>query len=147
MKNHLTLATWLFLLIHNTAIAGEVTVQTLATGSTSWDGGSIKYPQNDPQITVQKIAIDTDGKEITLATHCHTTPLAAYVLKGKVKVVKPSGEERLFEAGDAFIEVMNAWHRGVISEDTELLVFYAGESGVPLSIKQDGDKELSNSCR
>jgi len=55
-----------------------------------------------------------------------------------VKVVKPSGEYKLFKAGDAFIEVVNKWHKGIFVEDTELIVFYAGTNGVALSVKKEG---------
>jgi quercetin dioxygenase-like cupin family protein len=146
MKDYLAAAAWLLLLMQNAVFAGDVSSKILTQGSTSWDGGAIEYPLDKPEITVQKITIDTDGKELTLSIHCHTIPLAAYVLKGSLKVIKATGEEKSFHAGDAFIEVMKSWHKGVFTEDAELLVFYAGKSGMPLSIKQDSDTELSKSC-
>jgi hypothetical protein len=66
--------------------------------------------------------------------------------EGSLKVVKPNGAEKLFRAGDAFIEVMRTWHKGVFTEDAELLVFYAGEKDVPISVKQDGDPKLQKLC-
>lgn len=146
MKSNLVVATCLLLLIQNAAFAGEVTSQILTKGSTSWDGSTIQYPTDNPEIVVKKISIDTGGNETTLAIHCHTTPLAAYVLTGSVKVVKTTGEEKLFKTGDAFIEVMKTWHKGVFTENTELLVFYAGKKDIPLSLKQDGDAEWSKLC-
>ena len=145
MKYYLTVAAWLLMFAQGIATAG-VTAEILAQGATGWDGGAITYPKNNPEMTVQKISITTDGQEVVLPIHCHTIPLAAYVLTGSVKVIKTSGEEKLFKAGDAFIEVMKSWHKGIFTEDTELLVFYAGEKGVPLSVKQDADGELSKLC-
>ncbi len=72
---------------------------------------------------------------------------AAYVLKGSVRVVKLSGESKLFNAGDAFIEVMNKWHKGVFVEDTELIAFYAGNKGRALLVKKDGDASQQNVCK
>jgi len=146
MKYYLTIAACLLLLMQTTAVANKVNSQILTKGSTSWDGKAIQYPTDNPEIVVKKITVDTGGNEAALAIHCHTTPLAAYVLKGSVKVVKTSGEEKLFKTGDAFIEVVKTWHKGVFTEDTELLVFYAGEKDVPLSTKKDGDADLIKLC-
>ncbi len=106
-----------------------------------------EYAKGKPEITIQKVDISTGSEEVSLAVLCHTIPLAAYVLKGSVKVINSSGENRLFRAGDAFIEVMNRWHKGVFVEDTELIVFYAGQKGVPLSVKKDGGSPLLKACK
>jgi quercetin dioxygenase-like cupin family protein len=147
MKNYLGALVWVLLLSHNTAMANEVAADILVKGSTSWDGGAIAYPQGKAELIVQKITITPGGKkEISLAMHCHTIPLAAYVTKGSLKVVKASGEEKVFKAGDAFIEVMKTWHKGVFNEDAELIVFYAGEKDVPVSTKKDGNADLIKLC-
>lgn len=124
------------LLIQPFAQAGEVTTAILAQGSSSWDGGPIRYPAGAPELSVQRIEVEAGSEAVSLPIHCHRIPLAAYVAKGSVRVVKSSGEERQFKAGDAFIEVMGQWHKGVFQETTELIVFYAGERGAPLSVKQ-----------
>ena len=62
-------------------------------------------------------------------------------------MVNSSGENKLFQAGDAFIEVMNKWHKGIFVEDTELIVFYAGQKGVALSVKKDGSSPLFKACK
>lgn len=118
------------------AVAGDVSTAILAQGSASWDGGSIQYAEGAPELTVQQIKVEAGGELVSLPIHCHRIPLAAYVAKGSVRVVKSSGEEHLFKTGDAFIEVMGQWHKGTFVEPTELIVFYAGAKGVPLSIKQ-----------
>ncbi len=146
MRNYLVAAAWLLLLIQNTATANEVTAEILIKGSSSWDGGEIAYPQGNAELIVQKIAVTPGDKEISLSMHCHTIPLAAYVTKGSLKVVKANGDEKMFKAGDAFIEVMKTWHKGVFTEDAELIVFYAGEKDVPVSTKKDGDADLIKLC-
>ncbi|MCP5003700.1 MAG: hypothetical protein GY941_07065 [Planctomycetes bacterium] len=125
--------------------AQEDAVQsTILTADTvSWDKGDFKYPAGQAKITVQKIEIFPQGKELSLSFHCHTMPLAAYVTKGSVRVIKLSGEVRTFREGEAFIEVMNTWHKGIFKENSELIVFYAGNSHMPLSIKKDEDSDAT----
>ncbi len=146
MKSILVVASWLLLFMQNTTLASEVLSSILVKDSVSWDGGSFEYVNGKPEISVQKIDINTSGEEVSLAVHCHTIPLAAYILKGSVKVVKPSGESKLFKAGDAFIEVMNKWHKGVFVENTELIVFYAGKKGIVISFKKGNGSSLSKKC-
>ena len=148
MKNIL-LALSALLLIHSpTAAADKITSTVLHSGSVSWDGGSFAYPDGEPEISIHKITIKTDGEEVTLPVHCHPVPLAGYVLKGSVRVnIKSTGKSRLFKEGEAIIEVFNTWHHGVITEDTELLAFYVGKKGMPVSIKEGDDSPLSKGCR
>ena len=146
MRYYLVVATWSLLFSLNTAIANEVTADILIKGSKSWDGGVISYPKGQAELIVQKIVISPNDKEVSLAMHCHTIPLAAYVTRGSLKVVKANGEEKIFKAGDAFIEVMKSWHKGVFTEEAELIVFYAGKEGAPVSTKKDGSAELVKLC-
>ncbi len=127
--------------------AAEVSAEILAKGSTSWDGGGFQYPTGKPELTVQKISIKAGPEPLELGIHCHTVPLAAYVTSGSVKVVKLSGEEKTFKAGEGLIEVVNSWHKGVFVEDSELIVFYAGVEGVALSFKKDSHGDQALSCR
>jgi len=128
------------------ALAAPVSSEILAKGSQSWDGAPIEYRQGPAELTVQRIRVSAGGEAVALPIHCHTIPLAAYVTQGSVRVVKTSGEERIFKSGDAFIEVMNQWHKGIFVEDTELIVVYAGAKDVPISFKQDEGSPLAASC-
>jgi quercetin dioxygenase-like cupin family protein len=131
----------------NFTLAGEkVTSEILVTDSISWDGGDFEYSTGEPKITIQRISVSPGGQALTLPVHCHPMPLAAYVLKGGVTVVKLSGQTEHFKSGDAFIEVMETWHQGVFTEDSELLVFYAGTVDVPLSVTQGTDAGSSTGC-
>jgi len=126
-----------------------VAVQTLSAESTSWDKSSFTYPVGNPKISIQKITVTPPHgkKEFALSNHCHLMPLAAYVTKGSVKVVKKDGESKTFNTGDAFIEVSKLWHKGVFTEPSELIVFYAGNDQLPLSVKNDGDPILAIQCK
>ena len=147
MKVILVFSSGLLLFMQNTTAAGEISTNTLVNESVSWDGGAFDYAKGKPEITIQKIDISTGSEEVLLVVHCHPIPIAAYVLKGSVKVVTSSGENKLFQAGDAFIEVMNKWHKGIFVEATELIVFYAGQKGVALSVKKDGSSPLLKACK
>ena len=147
MKIIFFVSSLLLLFGQNILAIEDVSSSYLIKDSTSWDGNTFEYAKGKPEITIQKIDISPKNKPVSLAIHCHTSPVAAYVLKGSVEVMKPSGEYKLFKAGDAFIEVMNEWHKGIFTEDTELIVFYAGEKNIPLSFKQDDKSPLSKVCK
>ena len=122
-----------------------VNVVTLLQSSTSWDGGSFDYPEGKPQITVSTITVPEGG---SISLHCHPGPLAGRVVKGTLEVTKANGESRIFEEGEALIEVSNTWHYGKgLSGDTELLVVYIGAEGMPVTVLKDGDPEHAKLCR
>ncbi|MBU0506469.1 MAG: cupin domain-containing protein [bacterium] len=114
----------------------EILIQELVSDTKCWDGNPIVYPKEEPKITVLKITIPQNAK---LPLHYHAGPSAAYVVKGELKVVLESGETRIFKEGDALIEVINVWHRGIgLADKTELIAFYASDTNTPLSTKKDG---------
>ncbi len=126
--------------------ANEVSSSILVSGTSSWDKSHFQYPEGKSEISVQKIKVTVSKEKLSLALHCHTMPLAAYVLKGNLEVVKLTGEREAFTQGDAFIEVMNQWHKGVFTEDTELIVFYAGAKGNALSFSKDSSDVNAHEC-
>jgi quercetin dioxygenase-like cupin family protein len=142
-----SLLTVLLFLQQPAALADPISSEILAKGSTSWDGGRVEYAQGVAELTVQRIRVAAGGQALALPVHCHAVPLAAYVTSGSVRVVKPSGQEQSFHAGDAFIEVMSQWHQGVFVEDTELIVFYAGIAGAPISTQPGDDSIPADRCR
>jgi hypothetical protein len=62
---------------------------------------------------------------------------AGYVLSGQIILEKKDTRERkAIHAGQALAECVNTIHRGYTADEpAELIVFYAGEPGMPLSIK------------
>ena len=69
--------------------------------------------------------------------HEHPMISAGYVLSGEIILEKKgTGVRRLIRAGQALAESVNAVHRGYTADQpAELVVFYAGSVGLPLSIK------------
>ena len=105
---------------------------TLLESNTSWDGGAIAYPEGDARITSMILRL-VPGKETPF--HCHPVPTMGYVLSGSVEVTTEHGKTRRFDAGSALVEVMETAHRGrAVDGPVELLVFYAGAEGVPLTV-------------
>jgi len=113
----------------NTGIKVEKLIQT----EKSWDGVLYKeYPKGTPELSVLKITVAPNTK---LAWHEHPIPNAAYVLDGVLTVEKKaSGEKRLLKAGEVLSEMVDSAHRGYTGkEGVTLVVFYAGQKGIPLS--------------
>ena len=128
-------------------VANEISVDTLVQSSTSWDGGAFTYVEEKPQITIQRIIIKPEGKALTLPLHCHEIPLVGYIVRGQIQVLKLSGETKIYKAGDAVIEVMNKWHTGIFTEETEIIAFYAGNEEVNLTIMKDAPPSVLGTCK
>jgi quercetin dioxygenase-like cupin family protein len=112
-----------------------VKVEQLLQTSGAWDGtGYSAYPAGQPQITVLKITVPANT---ALAWHQHPMISAAYVVSGELFLEKKdTGEHMTFHAGQALTETVNTIHRGYTkAQPVELIVFYAGSPGMPLSIK------------
>lgn len=107
--------------------------QTLAKGSQSWDGTTLPtYPTGAPEITIGKIIIKPGA---TLPFHQHPFINAGVVLSGELTVVTEHEKTLQLKAGNALIEVVNIWHYGknTGSEPVEIIVFYAGTEGMPVT--------------
>lgn len=111
--------------------------ETLVKTTQSWDGKELpNYAQGKPEITILKITI-SPGE--TLPLHEHPVINAGYLLSGELTVVTENNEILHLKAGDAIVEVVNKWHYGK-NEGTvpaEIVVFYAGTSEEPITIKKD----------
>ncbi|NIP29860.1 MAG: cupin domain-containing protein [Candidatus Dadabacteria bacterium] len=115
----------------------EIIVTKILDTNTSWDGKSFYYPQGTPQVSSYIVEIDS-GK--TLDFHCHPVPTFAYILEGTVEVETSDGLTKTFKSGDAFVEVMNTWHKGkAIEAPLKILVFYASAENIPISIKANNN--------
>ena len=112
-----------------------VKVETLIKSDKMWDGTPLPdYPKGKPEITIIKVTIPA---KTTLPMHKHPSINAGYMVKGKLTVVTKEGKEKKLKAGDPLIELTDKHHYGKneSDEDAEIIVFYAGTKGVPLSIK------------
>ncbi|GGY14314.1 cupin domain-containing protein [Paludibacterium paludis] len=108
--------------------------ETLLNTGASWDGAEYgHYPAGKPELSVLRITI---APHAALAWHAHPMPNAAVVLSGTLHLQKQAtGEQKTVTRGQAFGELAGATHRGIAgNEPVELLVFYAGRPGMPLSL-------------
>jgi quercetin dioxygenase-like cupin family protein len=118
-------------LARESPVKSEQLLQT--TGS--WDGTRYaSYLRGPPQVTVLKITVPP---HTALAWHQHPMINAGYVLSGKITLeIKDTGQRQTFRAGQTLAECVNTTHRGYTTDQpAELVVFYAGLPGMPLSIK------------
>lgn len=114
-------------------INSSVQSETLLRSSQSWDGVAYKaYPKGVPELTVLKITIPANT---ALPWHTHPMPNAGYVLSGELTVEKKStGEKKVLTVGQSLPEMVNDLHRGYTGDvPAELIMFYAGTKGMPLS--------------
>lgn len=115
---------------------GKIKVEQLAKSGVSWDGSALpNYPKGKPEITILRITVPPKTK---LAVHEHPVINAGVLLRGELRVVKSNGKERILKAGDAIVELVNVWHHGENNSDepAEIIVFYAGSKGSPLTVKK-----------
>jgi quercetin dioxygenase-like cupin family protein len=129
---------WLWLIATGLwASEPQIKVEQVLQTTQSWDGTPYtSYPTGQPQVTVLKITIPPNS-----ALHWHRHPVisVAYVLSGHLTVEKrDTGERRILQAGQALAETVETTHRGFTTDEpVELIVFYAGQSGLPLTINQE----------
>ena len=111
----------------------KVERKILLQTSTSWDSTPYdRYPDSAPELSLLKLKIPANTE---LDWHNHAIPNAAYILAGELTVEsRDSGEIRRFKQGEALAEMVNITHRGKTGDKpVELIVFYAGSQGIPLS--------------
>ena len=91
------------------------------------------YPQGQPEIKILRIKIPAG---VTLPWHYHPVINAAVILDGTLELHLQNGTKKIYERGDALIEVVNTLHSGKAmgDKDVHLIVFYAGEKGQQTTI-------------
>nr|WP_299384095.1 cupin domain-containing protein [Allomuricauda sp.] len=135
----LVLAASLFLLTLVSCKSAKQDIQftTLVQSSQSWNGQPLpSYPSQEPEVTIIKVIIPGKTK---LAWHKHPNINAGILLKGKLTVISENQDTLRLKAGDPIIELVGTWHYGINEKNkpAEIVVFYAGTKGVPLSVKKD----------
>jgi len=112
---------------------GQIERNLLLESRTSWDGTAYtNYPDAAPRLSVLKLSIPANTP---LQWHTHPIPNAAYILSGELTIERrEDGHRKRFKQGEAVAEMVNRSHRGITgNEPVELVVFYAGGEGIPLS--------------
>jgi len=143
VKKYLTLLSLLlsfsFWLVPSRLCAGEpqLKVEQVLQTTRSWDGSPYtSYPTGQPQVTVLRITIPPNT-----ALHWHRHPIISvgYVLSGHLTLEKKdTGERTVLQAGEAVAETVQATHRGFTTDEpVELIVFYAGQVGLPVTINEE----------
>lgn len=128
--------TLLLLVSASARIENKIDVDVLTQSSKSWDGALLpNYANGQPEISILKIVIPP-GSELPL--HKHPVINAGVLLKGELTVVAEDKSTLHMKAGDTIIELVNKWHYGKNEghEPAEIIVFYAGIEGQPLSIEK-----------
>ena len=124
----------MILCIANASYSAEKEV-LLKTTST-WDNAEYnKLKIKKPEVTVLKIIIGV-GEELPM--HKHDLVNVAYVKKGTLTVITDKNKKITLHEGDVLPELIGKYHYGKNTgkEPIELVVFYVGEKGTPLSVNK-----------
>ena len=107
--------------------------EVLVRSRTVWNGVELAPADlKNPEVSVVRITIPVGEK---LPMHKHPLINVAYVLKGVLTVHMEDGASKTVRAGEALVEVVDAWHYGenTGNEPVELVVTYVGEAGAVLT--------------
>ena len=110
----------------------EVLLKTTST----WDNAEYKKLKiKTPEATVLKITINV-GEELPM--HKHDLVNIAYVKKGTLTVITDDNKEITLHEGEVLPELIGKYHYGknTGNEPVELIVFYLGQKGTPLSVSK-----------
>lgn len=112
-----------------------VKVTPLLKTQKTWDNTPIIYPTGAAEITGMLIELAPGGET---GWHLHPVPSFGMILEGELEVELKSGETMQMKAGEAVAETVNVMHNGrnTGSVPVKLLVFYAGDTELPLTIKE-----------
>ena len=117
-----------------------VTVDVLAKTGSSWNGKVLPgYGNGAPEVTILRIAIPPG---VRLPLHKHPVINAGVMTKGELTVTTKKGQVLHLHEGEPIVEVVDTWHYGKNegSETAEIIVFYAGIQGEPITIKATEEK-------
>ena len=110
----------------------EVLLKTTQT----WDNAEYKKLKiKRPEVTVLKIVININEE---LPMHKHDLVNIAYVKKGTLTVITDEHKEITLHEGEVLPELIGKYHYGKNTGNVpvELVVFYIGEKGTPLSVNK-----------
>ena len=110
--------------------------QVLLKTTSTWDNAEYKKMKiKKPEVTVLKIIINVNEE---LPMHKHDLVNIAYVKKGTLTVITDNHKEITLHEGEVLPELIGKYHYGKNTgkEPVELVVFYIGEKGTPLSVNK-----------
>ncbi len=137
MNKAIKLAAVLFIMILCTTISSySAEKQVLLKTTSTWDNAEYKKLKiRKPEVTVLKIIINVNEE---LPMHKHDLVNIAYVNKGTLTVTTDNNKEITLHEGEVLPELIGKYHYGKNAgkEPVELVVFYIGEKGTPLSVNK-----------
>ena len=137
MNKAIKLVIILFLMILcTTTISYSAEKEILLKTTSTWDNAEYKKLKiKTPEVTVLKIIINVNEE---LPMHKHDLVNIAYVKKGILTVITDNKKEIILHEGEVLPELIGKYHYGKNSgnEPVELIVFYIGEKGTPLSVNK-----------
>ena len=123
------------------SINQSIQVETLIKTTQSWNESPLpNYNPEHPEITALRITIPPHTK---LPVHRHPVINAGMLLRGELTVISEAGDTLHMKAGDPIVEMVNQWHHGENNGDdtAEIVVFYSGNVGVPVTILKESQSE------
>ena len=135
-KNILLTALVLIIALFAANIAFSAQKEVLLQTTSTWDNAEYKKLKiKHPEVTVLKINIGV-GKKLPM--HKHDLVNIAYVKKGTLTVVTDKNEQITVKEGECLPEIIGKYHYGKNTgkNTVELIVFYIGEKGTPLSVNK-----------
>ncbi len=137
MKKTIKLAAMLIIMILCTAgVSYSAEKEVLLKTTSTWDNAQYKKLKiKNPEATVLKIVI---GVNEELPMHKHDLVNIAYVKKGTLTVITDDNKEITLHEGEVLPELVGKYHYGKNTgkEPVELIVFYLGQKGTPLSVNK-----------
>ena len=122
-----------------------IDTDVLINTTSTWAGDPIRYLETETPVVRAQTVVFAPGAQTTW--HYHPLPSYIYVLAGTFLVETSDGRMQQFNAGQAFVEVVNVLHRGtnVGTDPAKLLIFYTGDgrpvvTTAPMPLN-DGDKD------
>lgn len=137
MNKAIKLVIILFIMILcTTTISYSAEKEILLKTTSTWDNAEYKKLKiKTPEVTVLKIIINVNEE---LPMHKHDLVNIAYVKKGTLTVITDNKKEIILHEGEVLPELIGKYHYGknLGNEPVELIVFYIGEKGTPLSVNK-----------
>ena len=124
------------MLLYTTNLSYSAQKEVLLKTTSTWDNTEYKKLKiKKPEVTVLKIVIKVNEE---LPMHKHDLVNIAYVKKGVLTVITDDNNKITIREGEVLPELIGKYHYGknTGSEPVELVVFYVGEKGTPLSVNK-----------
>ena len=138
MNKVLKLTILLFIMIFcTTNLSYSAQKDVLLKTTQTWDNAEYKKLKiKKPEVTVLKIIINVNEE---LPMHKHDLVNVAYVKKGTLTVITDNNKEITLQEGEVLPELIGKYHYGKNTGNipVELVVFYIGEKGTPLSVNKE----------